>query len=330
MKAIQFSKPGPPEVLCYTELPLPLISEDEILVRTHHIGVCIPDTLIRSGLYPWAPPLPTIPGIEASGIVEMVGKNIRKFSIGDQVIVSAREKPERCGCYAEFISARENEAYSVPSGASMEAAACLANYQVAYQMLHKGARIAEGDSILIYGAAGGVGSASVELSRLNGLNVIGVASDDEKLSFIKEIGAHFTIDRRHQEVGQAVMEITDGSGVDLILDPIGGVKFIERLGFLAPMGLLLCYGRLEGYPEGDLLKEMVANMGRSPAVRNFSMHSFDNQPDKRMEAMNSIIDLLSLNKISPRISNKLPLSEATKAHQLLESGTAIGKIILQP
>ena len=119
-------------------------------------------------------------------------------------------------------------------------------------------------------------------------------------------------------------------GVDLILDPIGGVKFLERLSFLAPMGLLLCYGRLEGYPEGDLLKEMVRTMGRSPAVRNFSMHSFDNQPEKRIEAMNSLIALLSLNKISPRIYSKLPLSEAAEAHQLLESGKAIGKIILQP
>jgi NADPH:quinone reductase len=330
MQAVRFQKPGPPDVLENVSLPMPVIADDEVLVRAHSIGVGVPDTLIRSGKYQWAPKLPTIPGIEMSGTVEQTGADIDDLEVGQKVIVSARERSERGGCYAEYIAVKRNELFILPDSADLEAAGALANYQVAWHLLHSGARIQQRDTILVFAAAGGVGSAAIELAAQAGLTVIGVASGKAKCAFIEEYGAHHLIDRSTEQVMTRLHEITAGRGADIVLDPIGGPDFAEKLSLLAPMGLLVSYGGLAGSPSGDLLSAMNARFGNSPAVRRFSMHSFDDQPAERARAMHSLISMLAQNSIRPRIYARLLLSSAAEAHRLLESGTTIGKIILQP
>ena len=140
MKAILLRQPGGPTALEYVELPTPVPGDGEVLVQADTIGVSMPEVLVRKGVYNWMPPLPAIPGIEMSGIVVAQGRNVAAPAIGQTVFISARDLPVRAGCYAEYIAVPARAAYPLPPDCSLEAAACLSNYQVAYHVLHTAAR----------------------------------------------------------------------------------------------------------------------------------------------------------------------------------------------
>lgn len=330
MKAILLSRPGGPSALEYVDVPTPVPGNGEILVRADTIGVSMPEVLVRRGTYNWMPPLPTIPGIEMSGAVAAHGPNITAPAIGQPVFVSARDLPVRAGCYAEYIAVPARAAYPLPDGCSLEAAACLSNYQVAYHLLHTAARGVAAESVLIYNAAGGVGSAAVQLAVLGGKSVIGVAGSDAKTRAVVELGAGQAINYRDEDVVRRVMHSTGGRGVDLILDPIGGKGFARNFTMLAPLGMVISYGRLDGPPEVDLISAMRANASASPALRFFTIHSFDNRPDIRAATMKALLGHLAAGEIQPLIYDQLPLAQAARAHEMLESGQVIGKILLKP
>ena len=183
--------------------------------------------------------------------------------------------------------------------------------------------------MLIYTAAGGVGSAAVNLALIAGMKVIGVAGSETK-SAVQALGAQHAIDYRSEDVVARVAEITGGRGVDLILDPIGGKGFGRNFEMLAPLGMVVSYGRLDGPPDPDFLSAMRAHSSKSPAVRFFTIHSFDDRPDIRAATMRSLLDQLAAGRIRPLIHDRLPLAEAARAHELLESGKVIGKLFLKP
>src|SRR5690348_374843 len=173
MKAILLRRPGGPEALEYTDVPTPAPGDGEVLVRADTIGVSMPEVLVRRGTYAWMPPLPAIPGIEMSGVIVERGGSVRDREVGERVFVSARDLPVRAGCYAEFIAVPAAVAHALPPHCDLEAAACLSNYQVAYHALFSAARGVEAKTVLIHTAAGGVGSAAVQLAVLAGLHVVG-------------------------------------------------------------------------------------------------------------------------------------------------------------
>src|SRR5947208_17164979 len=248
MKAILLSRTGDPSVLEYTDLPTPRPGDGEVLVQADTIGVSMPEVLVRKGAYAWMPPLPAIPGIEMSGRIVECGSNVADRAVGDQVFVSARDLPVRAGCYAEYIAVPARAAYPLPPGCSLEAAACLSNYQVAYHVLHTAARGVEAKRVLVHTAAGGVGSAAVQLALIAGLEVIGVAGSEKKTRAILGLSAQHAIDYRSEDVVARVRELTGGRGADLILDPIGGKGFGRNFDMLAPLGMVVSYGRLDGPP----------------------------------------------------------------------------------
>ena len=172
MKIIQFKTPGGPEVLDYVEVPTPEPKAGEVLVRAHAIGVGMPDVMIRRGTYNWMPPLPGTPGTEMSGVIEKIGPGVTSLQPGQRVVVSARDRPHRGGCYAEYNATPEGSVYALPDGADMDQAAALANYQVAYHLLFDCIAVKKGQRVLIQGAAGGTGSALVDVARYLGLEVI--------------------------------------------------------------------------------------------------------------------------------------------------------------
>lgn len=330
MKIVQFSQPGPPNVLNYIDVPVPPLQDDDVLVRAEYIGVGIPDVLIRSGQYGWMPPLPASPGTEMSGIVENIGASVTELKVGQRVVVSARERKHRGGCYAEFNVTPVSSVFPLPDGIDLKGAAALANYQVAYHLLNDCARPEKGQSVLVYAAAGGVGSAIVDLAVSAGLEVIGVCSGRQKAEFVRTLGAKATVDRRAENVVDAVLSLTKGRGVDLIFDPIGGPSFSQNFALLAPFGHVISYGRLAGDPPDEAMGELLRNIDKCGAVRVFSMHVFDNWPERRRQVMRSLIALLAAGAIHPHIDGVLPLSEARKAHEMIEQGRIIGKLLLRP
>lgn len=329
MKIVQFEAPGAAEVLDTVEAPMPSPKDGEVLVRAHYIGVGMPDVLIRSGRYGFMPPLPAVPGTELSGTVVEVGSGVVGLKAGQHVIVSARERTHRGGCYVEYLATPAASVFPLPDGADLQQAAALANYQVAWHLLNDCAQPKKGQTVLVHAAAGGVGSAVIDLAVPMGLDVIAVCSGAAKAQFARDLGARVVIDRRKQNIADAVRAATGGRMADFILDPIGGPAFSDNFALLAPFGLVVSYGRLNGYPSGDIPGALI-KVGKAGALRTFSMHVFDPWPERRREGMRWLIDRLGEGKIRPRIHGTLPLSQASMAHEMLERGDIIGKLLLTP
>ena len=330
MKAIQMTETGGPEVLKYVDLPTPRPGPGEVLVKAHAIGVCMPETLVRQGVYNWMPPLPLIPGIEMSGTVVEAGSGTGKLRVGQKVFVCAREFKERSGCYAEYLVAREDLLYALPDGIDLDQAAGLANYQVAWHLLNSALKGFQYESALVIAAAGGVGTALVQLAKAYGKHVIGVTSSDERAAFVRAQGADAVIDRKHGNVVDETLNFTRGRGVDLILDCVGGPHMTALFDCLARFGLLMLYGRLEGAPTGNIHDAIHKPPWRSGSFRYFTMHTLDDWPELRARATHALIRLLHEGKIQVPIYQRIPLAEASRAHQVFESGQVMGKLIMKP
>ena len=329
MRLIQFREPGPPSVLQCLDVPVPEPKPGEVLIRTHAIGVGIPDVLIRAGTYSFMPPLPTTPGTEISGLIEKVGPGVTSRRPGERVYASARERPHRGGHYAEYIATPADATFLLPERTDLDAAAALANYQVAYHIFNDALRPRKGQSVLIYAAAGGMGNALIDLAKLMDLVVIGVVSSEEKAHFARELGVDHVINRKNEKVGIRIDEITSGRGVDIIIDPVAGPTIPDNIALLAPCGILIIYGALGGKAQFDLLPTLRLSKN-SPAVRQFTIHTWDHLVEERRAGMRAIINMLAAGKLHPRIHARLPLAEARRAHEMLESGAVLGKLLLHP
>jgi NADPH:quinone reductase len=329
MKIIQFREPGPPSVLQILDAPIPEPKSGEVLIRAHSIGVGIPDTNIRAGTYSWMPPLPAIPGTELSGTIEKVGAGVTARQVGQRVYTTARERPHRGGHYAEYVVAPVEATFVLPDNVAFDQAAALANYQVAYHIFNDAVRPRRGENVLIYAAAGGMGNALIDLAKAAGLTIVGVVSSEAKARFARELGADHVVDRKHEDVGKRVSEITAGRGVDIIIDPVGGPSIPGNIALLAPCGTLVVYGGLGGKAQLDLQPTLRATKN-SPAVRQFTIHTWDHLPEERRAGMRALIDMLAAGKLHPRVHARLPLTDAVRAHEMLESGAVLGKLLLVP
>ena len=331
MKAILLTRTGDPPVLDYVDVPTPRPRDGEVLVKADTIGVSRPEVMVRKGIYPWMPKLPAIPGIEMTGTVVERGASVIELALGQKVFVSARELPERAGCYAEYIAVPARAPFPLPDSVDLEAAACLSNYQVAYHLIHTAGRVVEGGTAVIDSAAGGLGSALVELARIAGMRVPAIAGGADKIEALEKFGAEHAIDHTREDPVARVAEITAGKGADLVFDGVGGKGFAQKFPMVGAFGMIVSYGRLQGPPEENL----VANLGgtyfeASPAVRFFTMHTMDDKPWLRAESMTYLIGKLREGALRPLISHRLHLSQARKAHELLEARQVIGKLLLKP
>jgi NADPH2:quinone reductase len=329
MRLIQFCEPGPPNVLQSLDVPVPEPKPGEVLIRAHAIGVGIPDVLIRSGTYGFMPPLPATPGTEMSGLIEKVGPGVTSRRPGEHVYVTARERPHRGGHYAEYIATPADATFLLPEKIDLDAAAALANYQVAYHIFNDAVRPRKGQSVLIYAAAGGMGNALIDLAKPMDLVVIGVVSSEERAHFARELGADHVINRKTEKVGKRIDEITSGCGVDIIIDPVAGPTIPDNIALLAPCGILIIYGSLGGKAQFDLVPTLRLSKN-SPAVRQFTIHTWDHLVEERRAGMRAIINMLAAGKLHPRIHARLPLVEAKRAHEMLEAGAVQGKLLLHP
>jgi len=329
MRLIQFREPGPPGVMQCLDAPIPEPKAGEVLIRAYAIGVGIPDVLIRAGTYHHMPPLPATPGTELSGTIEKVGADVSSRRVGQRVYTTARERPHRGGHYAEYVAAPVEATFLLSDNVEFDAAATLDNYQVAYHIFNDAVRPRKGDSVLVYAAAGGMGNALIDLAKAADLTVIGVVGGTEKARFARDLGAHHVINRKADKVDEGVREITKGRGVDIIIDPVGGPSIPGNVALLAPCGTLVVYGALGGKAELDLQPTLRLSKN-SPAVRQFTIHTWDDLIDERRAGMRAIIEMLAARKLHPRIHARLPLADAVRAHEMLESGAVLGKLLLHP
>lgn len=330
MKSVQFESYGGPDVLNVVEGPVPEPGPGEVCVQAEAIGVGVPDMLMRAGNYAWIPPFPVVPGNELAGTVAAVGPGVETPAVGARVYVNARELSQRGGCYAEYMVVPAASVFALPDSLKAEHAVALGNYQLAWLLLNIAATPNAGDDVLVHAAAGGVGSALVQMACAKGLHVTGVAGSEEKAGYVTELGADFVIDRSRESISDRVMAQTGDAGVNYIYDAVGGKDFGNNFDMLAPLGTLVMFGYIAGWPDPAILDPMRERFGASLGFRLFSIHVLDNMPELRRKAMEEAITVMAAGAALPRIHTTMSLTDAADAHRLLESGEVTGKVVLTP
>ena len=327
MKGVQIRRTGGPEVLDYVDLETPTPGKGQVLVRTESISINFADVLIRKGLYPMMPPLPAVLGLEASGTIEALGDGVTQFDVGQRVCFISN------GCYAEVVLVDAAVLIPIPDMLDSDAAAAFPiNYLTAYHMMHTMAKLEKGQTILSYAAVGGVGVAVIQLAKLAGLGVIGLTSSDEKALRARELGIDHIINYKTQNVVEKVKELTNGKGVDLILDSVAGASFPSNFEMLAPLGQVIWYGLAGGPPPANLLEPLTTHFGKGIGVRTFHLRFSiaEPLPEVMAESIQTMVRYLAEKQVNPVIHDRIPLKEAAHAHKLLESQQTIGKLILKP
>jgi NADPH2:quinone reductase len=329
MRAIQMHQTGGPEVLTEVELPTPEPGPGELRVRAEAIGVGRPDVLVRQGTYRWMPPLPAIPGSEMVGVVDALGPGATHPPVGARVLVSARELTVRGGCYAQYICVPATAVFVLPDSIAPVDAISLPNFQLANAMFK-----CNGDlparTVLVTGAAGGVACALTQIARSRGMRVLGTASTPQKVSYALANGVNNIVSRDPAELATEVLGLTHGRGVDLAFDHLGGDTLPACVRALAPLGMAVSYNVVTGAPTADMFQTLRALLGRSLAVRVFSMHTFDEFPDLRRALMQTAIDQMASGAVKAPPAQVLALSDIRKAHAALDAGASMGKIVIQP
>lgn len=219
--------------------------------------------------------------------------------------------------------------FALPAGIAFDDAVSLGNFQLAIALLASNGN-APAQTILVPGAAGGVATALAQVARDRGITVIGTASTVEKREFALANGVHELVDGDPGRIAAQVMERTAGRGVDLAFDHLGGALFIACLHALAPSGMLVSYNIVQGPPSADVFGELRKLLGRSLAVRTFSIHAVDADRTQRRGLMEQAIELMAASRVRAPRASRFPLAESRRVHELLDSGGTLGKIVLHP
>jgi len=326
MKAIQIQAYGGPEVIEVVDIPTPHPGPGQVLVKAHSLGVGYPDILLRTGVYKWKPALPTILGNEMSGHIEALGDGVTGLQVGQPVLVFGTGG----GRYAEYNAVDTALVTPLPETVDLEAAVTIPNYLVAWAILYDVARSGDVKTIYVNGAAGGMGTAILDLCRDAGIATIAGASSDEKCAFAAKLGTLGTVNYSTENIVEKVREITNGRGVDLSFDQLGGPDLVKNLDMLAPLGLVVLYNALAGAPNEDLYEGLRARRGLSLGVQCFSLHVYDEQPERMADIFDALIGKFAAGAYAPPIFDRLPLTEARRAHELMDSRAILGKLILKP
>ncbi len=325
-RRVVISEKGGPEVLQVITDELGPPAAGEAQVRVLASGVAYGDVFKRRGLgtLSGSPKIPFTPGYDLVGIVESVGPTVAGVKPGDRVAAFVVN-----GANAERVNVREDLLVPVPEGVDAVDALCLVlNYVTADQMLHRVARVRAGQRVLVHGAAGGVGTALLELGRLDGLEMYGTASAG-KHAIVREFGA-IPIDYQHENFVKRVLALTK-DGVDVVLDPIGGANLPRSRATLRKGGMLVIYGASAAIEAG--LSGVLATLARfslyklSADGRSYRFYGIHDQPSIQAD-LRRLFGLLSEKKLRPVVGARRPLAEAAKAHQMLDSASVIGKIVL--
>jgi NADPH:quinone reductase len=319
MKAIIVHQFGGPEVMQIEDVPAPSPAPAQVLIRVKAIGVNPVDTYIRTGTYARKPQLPYIPHTDIGGIVEAVGSAVTRFGKGDRVYAFGGASGG-----AELAVADEWQVQPLPDRVSFQQGAALGvPYSTAWRALFIRARARAGESVLVHGASGAVGTAAVQMARAHGLRVLGTAGTEAGLKLVREQGAHAVFNHRDSNYRSAIVADTGGRGVDLVLEMLANVNLDHDLDLLAPRGRVVVIGN-RGRVEIDPRK----TMGKDAAI--IGMTLFNATPDEFREIHAGLVAGLENGTLQPVIGKELPLTEVVQAHKAVMEPGAFGKIVLIP
>ena len=334
---------GGADAMQAVEDDLPAPKACEVRVRVLAAGVSLPDVMAREGIHPETPPVPFTPGWDLVGVVDRLGSRVSGIEPGQLVAALPIH-----GAYAEFVCLPQRELVSVPSGLdAAEAVSLLLNYVTAYQMMYRSVHVRRGQRVLIHGAAGGVGSALLQLGRIAGLVMYGTCSSRGARA-VSDLGG-IPIDYQQQDFVKEIHRLT-GEGVDVVFDPMGGSHLWDSRRALRPGGTVVGYGLTTSLRGEGLTSSRPGRRQRFRGTAIFGLYivggwllpgrkrvvPYSIQTLKRLKPasfrqdLTILFDLLQQQKIKPLIAQRLPIAEARRAHELLEKGGIAGKIVLLP
>lgn len=323
MRALVCEKHGSPDDLALRELDDPVAGPGEILVDIKAAGLNFPDVLVIGGQYQVKTPPPFIPGHEAAGTVAGRGEGAGRFNVGDKVIITPAT-----GAFAQRCAVPEQLAMPVPDGLDFgQAAGFTITYSTSYHALRQRAGLKEGDTVLVLGAAGGVGITAVEIAKALGARVIAAASTAGKLEFAKSAGADETVNYADTSIKDAVREITAGRGADVIYDPVGGDTGEQALRCIARGGRYLVIGFASGaipsFPANLLLLKEASAVGVwwGPwAMRN---------PERQAKNLQAMADMIGKGLLRPRVTGSYSLDQFSEAFRAITTRRVRGKVVFR-
>ena len=326
MRAILIREHGEPETLRIEEIPTPHYGDDDVLIDVHAIGVNYPDLLVIGGQYQILPPRPVSPGKDAAGVVVAVGQNVTIFRPGDRVVVQLEY-----GAYAEQVVARASSCFVIPDVMSfVDAAAMGLVYQTAHFGLIERGLYQRGETVLVNGAAGGVGLAALQIAKGLGATVLAGVNNEEHASLARANGADHIIDlaaeNLHESLRQQVHKVTDGRGADVVLDPLGGDVFDAALRAMAWRGRMVVIGFAAGrIPTIKANYLLVKNI----LVSGLQWSDYrERDPAWVRRVQEELFALYQNEKIKPNVMQTFPMEDFATALSLVKAGKVQGKVVL--
>ena len=339
MRQIWIPRVGPPEVLELREAPDPTPAPGEVRIRVRAAGINFADIMARLGLYPDAPKLPAVVGYEVAGEIDAVGAGVNR-KIADRVLAITR-----FGGYSDVVCVPERMALALPASLSYEEGAAIpVNYLTAYQMLVQMGAVKAGERVLVHSAAGGVGLASIDLCKIFGAEIFGTASPS-KHDLLRERGVAHLIDYRTQDYEKEIARLTNGRGVHIVLDAMGGEHWKKGYRSLAPTGRLVMFGfSSAAVGKGRSITGLVKALVKTPifsfpppklindnkALIGVNLGHLWNEEEMLLEWLTRIFGWHAEGKIRPTVGARFPFAEAAKAHHFIQDRKNVGKVVLVP
>jgi len=324
MRIVRYHEHGDPEVLRVDEVPPPEPGPGQVRIRTEAVGVNFGGLQERQGVfYARSVPLPASPGGDAVGVVDAIGEGVTGVRPGDRVASIIFQN-----AFADQVLARARDLVHVPAGMRAAEATMLSSpAQVGLEVV-KAARIAAGETVLVHAAAGAIGHLVVQMVVARGGRVIAAANSAEKLGFARELGAEHGVDYSRDDWDEQVRAVTGGAGVDVVLDSVGADITGRSIALLRPYGRLVFYGSAGG---GKSLPTVsMEELAGIRYVTHFTMSALDADVAAIAETAREVVDLVSSGAVRPVVHAELPLTEAAKAHRLMEERTQLGRVVLLP
>jgi NADPH2:quinone reductase len=313
---------GPPESLALVDLPSLTPGPGEVVVAVHAAGVNFPDTLIIENRYQFKPALPFAPGGEVAGTVVRVGPDVSGLALGDRVMALCG-----WGGFAEEVAVKASAVVRLPQAVCMDDAAVLAaTYGTTWYALKERGALRAGQTLLVLGAAGGTGAAAIQLGKMLGARVIACASSPEKLELCRQLGADEVVDHRTQDLRQALKALTNGQGVDVAYDPVGGELTEVALRSMAWGGRLLVIGFASGTIAQPPLN--LALLKGCDIVGVFFGAFMEREPQRHALLLQELLEMVAQGRLQPAITQRLPLEQAAMALRQLADRQALGKTVL--
>ena len=324
MRALVCRQYGPPETLVVEEWDDPVAGAGQLVVRVEAAGINFPDVLAIAGKYQVRTPPPFVPGNEAAGVVASTGDGVTRFAVGDEVVCYTAG-----GAFAELCVADETAAMPLPDGLSFEqGAGFTVTYGTSYHALVQRAELQAGETVLVLGAAGGVGSAAVEIAKAMGAKVIAAASSAEKLAFASAAGADDVVDYSTQPLKETVRELTGGRGVDVVYDPVGGELADQAFRATAWQGRYL----VVGFASGDIprFQANIALLKEASVVGVWWGTWAARNPELQVHNMQRLAAMIGEGALAPRVTESCALDDFRQAFDAITGRRARGKVVLRP